>query len=358
MSIDDAASVPVEENAGHDALEAALNAAFESAENPVAETSTGETGSEAITPKGPDNLEKTVKADENALPEAGQPDVAPTGMQPPEHWTADRKAAFAKLAPEAQSTLLGMAKDLEAGFTRKSQERANDLRLAENVRSVITDDLRYELQNAGIDEASGIAQLVNYWRAAKQNPAQYAQWFISQTGLSPEQIFPQLSAGDTGDIYQADPAISQISQSVSDLGQRFEQYQQEQRMAAQQREQQIVRTSIERFKSETDADGNALRPYFDKVQSRMARYVVSDPDISALADYGDRMQAAYDAAIAADPEIRAEAMAATAALQAKQAAAARARDAKAIKANSSQPVTRDAKKRPTLDEILDETLAS
>ena len=69
--------------------------------------------------------DETEELDENAADddvdaaESGEPAEA---LSAPEHWPSARREAFGKLTREAQDILLSQVKDIEAGFTRKSQE--------------------------------------------------------------------------------------------------------------------------------------------------------------------------------------------------------------------------------------------
>ena len=67
---------------------------------------------------------------------------ASTTFEVPKHWSeADRKA-FAGLPPENQALIRRLAKDLEGGFTRKSQELGDKARYADAVRGLIDDQTR------------------------------------------------------------------------------------------------------------------------------------------------------------------------------------------------------------------------
>jgi hypothetical protein len=282
--------------------------------------------------------------------------MAPSILEAPHHWPQKRKEAFAKFAasPDLQAVAkewLGHTKELEGEFTRKAQEHAEYRKFTDTVRELFSPEQRTLLQRHGANEAQAIqhwAQLDTY---ARRDPAGYAKWFMQQTGLTPQQLFPELGQGqpngqgNSADAEWMDPEIIKLREELGPLKSQLAQYQaqiQRQAQAAQAQQQAqaeetqrtIVRT-IQQFAESKDDAGAPLYPYFSQVEDRMSWELSNNPEIKAIGDPQEMLKAAYDLAVWANPGTRqsmldAQASAAQAEA-AKRQAAEKARTAQTLK---------------------------
>lgn len=247
--------------------------------------------------------EKGRFAPKTAPADKAQPSEALSGA--PAHWDAQKREAFGKLPPEAQKIVRDLTAAQEAGFTRKSQERANDLKFAESVRSMITDDHRAQLRRTGMDEIQGIKTLLNLQDMATRDAPGYARFFFQQSGLDPRQVFPELAgAAQPGQRQPTQPAQQPhpLERTVRELNDRFNGLTGWFRSQEETKAQSV----IDRFRDAKDDAGNAKHPHFDRVTRPIEHILKTDPDIMGITDQTERLVKAYELAVLRDPELREE----------------------------------------------------
>ena len=313
MSIDNAASGSEKGNAGEDGFATAFEAALgtvdlsgaefapkdddppeQITEQPVDETETDEP---AVSTKPTDKpVAKADKAPVRTEPPA-------TATQAPAHWDSAKREAFAALPPQAQKIVTDLTKGFEADYTRKSTELADDRRFAGSVRSLINDDHRSQMRRAGLTDEQGIAHLVKLNDLYTRDPVGYVKMVVERTGLDPRQIWnvtgdAQPAQGQQPAPNGADP-YQQLYGIIQNLTQEVDGFKRERHQTTERTVSQV----IDRFAKEQDSEGKSLRPYFDRVQAKMAELLYT-PSYTAIEDYGQRLAAAYDAAVYLDPDIR------------------------------------------------------
>ena len=286
---------------------------------------------EAIEP-----LDPAPKTPVSATREPVQPDPAAAARsnQAPEHWSAEDKAAFSKLAPEGQQFLLRRHGDMEAEFTRKSQTSAGAVQFAQALAPVFTDPLiAGDMQKAGLNPA----QLIQQWggfhrRAVSPNLQDRFGLLVEVTermGLDPARIFvalnqpPPLPPGLTeADI--KDPAVKffadHLGRTTNDLNALRGELQQMRAAEAKAREDAGVsyaRSNIDHFADEKGPDGRPLRPHFDAVLPMVIDMFKANPNRD--------LTEVYDAACWAHPGVRKQLLAAERQTVQSQASAAKAR---------------------------------
>jgi hypothetical protein len=268
-------------------------------------------------------------------PEAPAAEAVSAAIEAPNHWDAERKQAFAALPPEAQKAMLAMAKNLEGGFTRKSQELSDQAKFAETVRGLFKDHHRQQLTQAGLDEVGAIQYLMQLQDFASRDLPGYVRWLIHQNGLTPEHLGfptrqptpqqhqPQQPAASTGDA-ELDKLLAASDPEVAKLRSEFGQYSQQaaQRIAqlegflanqwqAQQdyaRQQQVSHVqSLQKqwndFRSAQDEHGQLAYPHADALMQPMGALMDTHPILRGMPDGPEKIAKAYQMALAADPEL-------------------------------------------------------
>jgi hypothetical protein len=324
-----AASGQATDNAGQTnaiTLDDAINAAFGASEG-KAETSepkAQDAKPEAATNAGDDAAgEKPVGEDVKAT--EGEKPAAPT--EAPKHWPENRRQTFAKMPPEVQADLLALDKDLQGGFTRKSQELSDKARLADSVRGLFDDGLKSQLQRAGLDEVGAISQLLRLQQMATRDPVAYAKWFIENAGITPDHLgFPQTKQPDpVKEETPADPLLAllnpqpdpivktlqaelaRLSEDVSGLttAQKQARLQEEQARQFQfSLQERSINKAVREFWSAQDDHGQLKYPHFETLSVQMGHLMSGDPELSAMPDGPDKLAAAYDRAMWARPDLR------------------------------------------------------
>jgi hypothetical protein len=336
-------------------LDSALEAAFEDAgkaaeaEGPSSEDTAGDERGD----------EEPVATDKASTSE----EDAPASIHAPEHWPAERKAAFDALpTPEAKNAILAMAKDLEAGATRKSQELSEQAKFADAIRNELTDEDRQVMAANGQDEIAGLRQLLALNRYARKDPAGYVRHVSKLLGVSADAAgTPQPSEQNPpANGHDPDPAPIQQRQQA-DLPSLIDQHVSH---ALQQARIADAGVLFDRFSSEKDATGNPVRPHAETVKGMMAS-LANLPQYASLPTSAESYQTLYDVAIRAHPDTRdgviaAEIAAKTAAEDEARKKAAEIEKAKRAQgprtAHGSQP-GQSRSSADSIDDILGEEIA-
>ena len=319
-------------------------------------------------PKSPE-----AKADEK--PEEAAPEAKPS-LEAPKHWSKEDKEQFAKLPPEGRETLLKLARNLEGGFTRKSQELSDKAKFADAARGLFDEADKALLQRMGVDELGALQHLVQLHRAARENPVGYVKWYMAQTGIDADQLGFSQTAKKTDDTdtkspvsddlrdLLSDPEVKQLkaelAQAKEEIGRltNFRQgFETERQQAAEQARIQQLRTLqgyVGEFRQTLDDNGQLKYPHFDTVAAYMGKLMEFDPRVAHMPDGPEKLGKAYGIAVLAHPDTSEQVLAMKAEERAaaleKQREAERAKRITAIKPARGIPA--GTVKPKTLDDII------
>jgi hypothetical protein len=277
------------------------------AETPETEVAGDKPGGEkAPKPKIANKLESTK--------DTGAPE-APKVFEAPKHWSEADRSAFAGLPDDAKGIVSKLAKNLEGGFTRKSQELSDKAKFADGVRGLFNESDRNQMVQANTDEAGVVRYLLDRQRHATTDPVGYVKWAMQALGVSPDKLgLPQASkpdeqkAPDDIEALLRDPKVSALEAELAELKQ-WKQSQDSERVSQQQRQYastvQTIQSAISEFRSALDDDSGQLKyPHFDAVQRHMGALMDTDQDLVAMPDGQEKLQKAYDMAVWARPDLR------------------------------------------------------
>jgi len=268
---------------------------------------------EAIEPLDP-APRKTLVADQTPKPDPAAAAVAARSNQPPEHWSAEDKATFAKLPAEGQSFLLKRHGDMEAEFTRKSQASAGAVQFAQALAPVFNDpQLSGALKQAGLHPVQAIQEWAR-WHKLGTSERQEEKFTLlvdltQRMGLDPARIFAALNkspppnpVGLTEEDLK-DPAVRYIADQfgrseskLQALEGKIQQREQAEQQVRVQQAQRYARQGVDGFADEKTSDGRLKRPHFDTVLPLILDLFKANP----TRDIGE----AYEAACWAHPEVR------------------------------------------------------
>ena len=175
-------------------------------------------------------------------------------LEAPIHWSAQDREVFAKIPKDGQEFLLRRHKEMEADYTRKTQEIAPVRRRQEALEEVLT-PYRTEYQAQGMDDVAAIRRLFAIHDSLKQNPTQTVLWLAQNYGADLTQTEEEL-----------DPNVAALKQQIQQL-------QQEQHLSktqAQQSQQQALVRQIQEFEQEKDENG-LKHPRFQEVYQDMVK---------------------------------------------------------------------------------------
>lgn len=307
----------VEEKEDEGSLRETIVAAFKGDDTDDTATPSAErTGSDNDVPKetaSEDVGDKTPKAADPTQPKAEQ-EAKP--IDPPARWTKEEKEEFAALDPKVQKLLLGRNKGLEADYTRKMGEIAQERQRFHQLEQVLS-PRRETWQRQGMNDAQFINSVMSYWDLAQRDPMAFIDQFSRERGIDLAALYTptaeqlaqyfghaQAEGGPDGRSQESLPPA--VANQLRQLAQEQEQLrnvvlQQHQTLAQrQQQEHQAIQKAatdeVSQFSGETDEHGNPLRPFFQDVRQDMIKLM--------QAGIAGTLQDAYDRAVYMRPDVR------------------------------------------------------
>ena len=288
-----------------------------------------------------------VSASESAhAASSGEPSPAaePASLQPlspPARWTPDKKAQFATWPRDVQEAVVARNSELEADYTRKTQDAAELRRTAEPYLNAVKPFEAYLSELApiiGQTPDTMIASLLGIeYQLRTGDPQQKAQ-ALRDIAASYGIDLAALSRGELP--AGADPAYTQLRQSFGTLEQRLAHTEQ---MIEAERQRQTAQ-EIEAFATARDASGHPRHPLFQRVRGVMGQLLRDDPALTLEAAYQKAIEPLQQA-IAEELRVRQE----TADRQ-RQQAVEKARKVAPVKSSGSSP--NGSSKAKDLDALL------
>ena len=203
----------------------------------------------------------------------------------PEGWADDRKESWKTLPKDLREYLKKREKERNDGLTSKMQEADKVKKQFEKYSSIPTlfDPVREQLALQGVDEATYMRNLINAHMAINKDPKSALRMLAKQYGLDPAELIEAAAQN---------PELAERDKRIAALEARFQQ----QGQASEVQLQTQVKTAIQAFQEEKDAQGNSAHPHFEKVRVAMGA-LMSSGQAKDLKD-------AYDRAVFVDPELR------------------------------------------------------
>lgn len=289
-------------------------------------------------------------------------------FEPPQHWDDDLKKAFGALPPEGKTAMRQLAKNLEGGFTRKSQELSDQARYAQAVRGLIDDQTRSQIAQSGLNEIQYIQYLHNLQQFAARDRVGYAKWVVQQFGLKPDDLGfsapkpADMQPDDSLEALLSDPKVKQLEDRFSKWEAKWSEREKAEEQARTIQQQQLARAldeQIRDFRGTLDDAGQLKFPHFDDIRMQMGEIMRSYPQIADMPDGQEKLAAAYEAAMWAHPELRSSQLeierkrAVASAEKAKEAE--RAKRVTAVKPATS--IATHSNKPKSLDDMIRESIA-
>ena len=272
--------------------------------------------------------------------EAAPSGDAPPAREAPKHWPEERRKAFAAWAKEVQDHALAVDKDLQAGFTRKSQELSDKAKLADRISGLFDETARQQLARAGADEVRAIEYLLGMERFSRERPIEYIIQAMRTLGVTPEHLGlstptrqqqtqqtqqQQQQRTSTGDpqldrLLGDAAAEAEVARLRSEFGQSNQAANQriaalEAHIAAQAQAQQeyaqrqhvasiqALQKQWQDFRGAQDEHGQLAYPHADTLMQPMGALMDTHPVLKGMPDGPDKLAKAYAMAVQADPEL-------------------------------------------------------
>jgi len=252
-------SVTAEKQPDETTLAEDLDSALAEALQEVAEEQKEEPEEEVIEEVTEAKTEEEVEEAESE--EETEEDPEETHLEAPEHWGAQDREVFAAIPKDGQEFLLRRHKDMEADYTRKTQDIAGIRKKADAFTEVF-DPYRHDLAINGLDEVTAVRQLLAVRGDLQQDPKTTLLNLARQYGVDLSQ--------PTEEEY-VDPSVLALRQELDG----FKQEQARKELEVQQQSQQTLLSQVETFRDAKDKDGNATHPHFEEMRIDMGRLIQS-----------------------------------------------------------------------------------
>jgi hypothetical protein len=192
------------------------------------------------------------KVEDSTPPPAGP-------AEPPQHWSEADRSMFGTLTDEAKAFLLRRHREMEGDYTRKTQEHASAVKVGQAALSTIDPEIRTQLTAVGVNDEQFVKNLIGYHKQSMTHPEDFVRQIVSNLKLDPAKVFPPANAegGGTPAPKPSDPVAQRLEAIEGHLTRDI-----------QTRQQQVfeqARTELQTFAEAKGADGQPLRPHYDKV---------------------------------------------------------------------------------------------
>ncbi len=262
-------------------------------------------------------------------------------VEPPARWTPDKTAQVATWPRDVQEAVVARNSELEADYTRKTQDAAELRRTAEPILNAVKPFEAYlnELVPiTGQTPDTMIASLLGVeYQLRTGDPHQKAQ-ALRDIAASYGIDLAALSGGELP--AKADPAYTQLRQSFGTLERRLAHTEQ---MIEAERQRQTAQ-EIESFITARDASGRPRHPHFQRVRGVMVQLLGDDPALTLEAAYQKAIEPLQQT-IAEELRVRQET-----ADRRRQEAVEKARKVAPVKSSGSSP--NGSAKAKDLDALL------
>jgi len=277
-----------------EALEREMNSFTEEPEDveeETAEESEEESTEEAEEePEEVENTEETAEDEEEANEEV---------LAAPEHWAEEDRETFSAQNEETKTYLLKRHNEMEAGFTKKSQELAEQRKQVESHMAFV-EKWEPHTKAMGIPLEHGLEKLLEADRTLRSGTPEQKKFVLDQIALD-----YGISVSETVADEYADPQLKAIQDQINTLNGNIQtQKQQEQQRTAQVQQQSEVdaQTAIDAFKTETDEKGSLKYPHFGTLEGDILSLCKSGQ--AGTGDFKSMLESSYDKALWMNPTTR------------------------------------------------------
>lgn len=292
---------------------------------------------------------------------AAQPGVQPApqaqSLAAPDNWSEPHKAEFAKLPLEGQKFLLDRHGEMQADYTRKTQEVAEFRKSAEPLVQATSPFAKY-VESLGRTMPDALKVLLGTEYALRTGPPELKAKVLAQLAIDyniPLAAAHQLiTGGQVSKPVPLNPATHQLIQQTQQRLDRMEQADHTRETANQER---IAAAEIETFRNTKTADGLSKYPQYERVRDAMSDWLGSEPKELDGKTLPQMLETAYarfgapiDEAVKTDRIERQQK-----AGEANAAAVAKAKNAAPVRSNGSSP--RGSATSRDLSAIIDGAMA-
>lgn len=239
---------------------------------------------------------------------AVSPEQAPPSIEAPRSWSAERKALFAQLPPDAQAYIAQRESEAHTKITELGNEKGRIAKEYGELGQLIERE-RDSWASLGFTPAAAMGQMIAAQRQLDANPdlgiLKFCHDYRGQ--INPLRIVTGICQSfgiHPSQIAQAsqpvDPQIAALYQQMNFLQ---EQLQSRDAMSEQAQLSQAEQL-VQNFRNETDASGKRLRPHFETVEQELEPHLIAVMQQKPGISQRDALAEAYDRAVYANPQTR------------------------------------------------------
>lgn len=325
------ASTPANGSAPASKPETGMQAAFERAKSKLdggdgKQPQTGQDRARSQDGKFAAKTQDAAKAQPEAAANAPTADLKP--LAAPQRWPETRRKFFEAQPREIQEALLDLNNDWSKGFSKQAEEFASHKKYADDVRGLLTDDMRALAQKAGMDDVGAIKHSLQMVQMFNRDPITFMGQYMARRGIDPRVFI----SGQTPEGQPMPSPAQQLAPILAPLANQVQALEADRAARERQAQEQrasTIEATISQFVAETDATGAPKYPHLESVTDRMMQLLSSDPRLAAMDDR-QKLETAYQTAVWENPDLRAELVTAEATKKAE--AMEQARTAERLKA--------------------------
>lgn len=206
-------------------------------------------------------------------------------IEAPNSWSAEMKAKFGALPPDAQEYIAQREREAHAAITQKGEQ----IRAFEPIRQTL-DQHREVFARNGVSEAEGVQKLIEADRFLETNPVEGIKWLAGHYGVDLRQFTG--NPANTDQSQAPSREVFELRQEVT----RLKNYLTAQERTQHETQQATVATEIEEFASKN--------PYFSEVEPELLGLIPIIRSQEPNLNRKEVLEKAYERATYANPNVR------------------------------------------------------
>lgn len=202
----------------------------------------------------------------------------------PHFWSPENKALFSRAEPGLQKAIMGEVQKVEEWARGIAHEAKDAVSLRDSLNQLF-EPYSTKFRQIGVTPVQVVDRLMAWQDDLDTNPRAAIRKLSASYNLEPQHLMGE----DVYDEPYTDPRLDQALSKVQELESQLQAFTQN----VQGQQVHGIQTAIERFMTETDAQGNLLHPYVSDLEAQLA-YEVKKVRASnrSLSEY-DVLKTAY-----------------------------------------------------------------
>lgn len=237
--------------------------------------------------EGAENAAETTEEKNDQPSETAQEPAKTPAIEAPNSWSAEMKAKFGALPPDAQQYIADREREAHAAITQKGEQ----IKAFEPIRQALDQNREVFIKN-GVTEAEAISKYVAADRFLESNPVEAIKWLADSYGVDLRQFTTGTQQQDqsqqpSNEVYQLRRELAEIKNSLT----------------ARERSEHEAQTATV-TKAINDFASKEENKYFSEVEEELMGLIPIIRSKEPGLTHGEVLQKAYDRAVYANPDVR------------------------------------------------------